>query len=197
MRRSHHHAPLHDAIDQFEADVLRLAMATVRAIVEEELERKRAKLPPAARSRGRNKPERAKAAGKPSARAPSRRAPAPEPSGRGRAQWTRDAIIDELATWMASGTVIDAAFVTRHGPPGLVAAARRIFGRFEAALNVAGLRVSQLYPDGPPAFAERRIAAGRTFPARSAAPRPNREPPRPEPPAEPPPPPAPEPEPVS
>jgi hypothetical protein len=51
---------------------------------------------------------------------------------------------------MLSGTAIDAAFVTRHGPPGLVAAARRVFGRFEAALNVAGLRVSELYPDGPP-----------------------------------------------
>jgi hypothetical protein len=64
--------------------------------------------------------------------------------------WTRETITNELATWMLSGTAIDATFVARHGPPGLVAAARRVFGRFEAALNVAGLHVSKLYPDGPP-----------------------------------------------
>jgi hypothetical protein len=57
---------------------------------------------------------------------------------------------------MSSGTVIDAPFVTRHGPPGLVAATRRVFGRFEAALNVAGLHVSKLYPDGPPGQHDRR-----------------------------------------
>jgi hypothetical protein len=70
--------------------------------------------------------------------------------GKKRSPWTREAIIEELASWMASGTAIDAAFVARHGPPGLVAATRRIFGRFDAALNVAGLHFSKLYPDGPP-----------------------------------------------
>lgn len=70
--------------------------------------------------------------------------------GRKRGPWTRDSITSELATWMLSGTAIDAAFVTRYGPPGLVAAARRLFGRFDAALNVAGLHISKLYPDGPP-----------------------------------------------
>lgn len=69
---------------------------------------------------------------------------------RGKRAWTRDAIITELAMWMVSGTTIDAAFVTRHGPPGLVAATRKVFGRFDAALNVASLRVSKMYPDGPP-----------------------------------------------
>jgi hypothetical protein len=64
--------------------------------------------------------------------------------------WTRESIINELATWVLSGTAIDAQFMTRHGPPGLVAATRRIFGRFDAALNVAALHVSKLYPDGPP-----------------------------------------------
>jgi hypothetical protein len=72
------------------------------------------------------------------------------PANRKRASWTREAIIDELAGWILSGTVVDAAFVTRHGPKGLVAATRRLFGRFEAAMNVAGLHVSKLYPDGPP-----------------------------------------------
>lgn len=68
-----------------------------------------------------------------------------------RRRWTRDSIIEELAKWMVTSTVIDASFVTRHGPPGLAAAARRIFGRFDAALNVASLHVAKLYPDGPPA----------------------------------------------
>jgi hypothetical protein len=84
-------------------------------------------------------------------------------------------VIGELASWMASGTEIDASFVTRHGPPGLVAATRRIFGRFEAALNVAGLHVSKLYPDGPPAKPgvthdeRKRVARGPTA-ATAAAP---------------------------
>jgi hypothetical protein len=67
-----------------------------------------------------------------------------------RKKWARDSIIEELAKWMVSGTVVDPGFVTRYGPPGLVAAARRIFGRFDAALNVASLHVATLYPDGPP-----------------------------------------------
>ena len=46
---------------------------------------------------------------------------------------------------------IDASFVKRHGPPGLVAAAVREFGRFDAALNVASLQIARLYPDGPKA----------------------------------------------
>jgi hypothetical protein len=71
--------------------------------------------------------------------------------GRKRAPWTRESIINELTTWMSNGTAIDAPFMSRHGPRGLVAATRRIFGRFEAALNVAALNVSKLYPDGPPA----------------------------------------------
>jgi hypothetical protein len=52
---------------------------------------------------------------------------------------------------LVGGTTIDAAFVTRHGPAGLVAAARKVFGRFDAALNVASLHVSKMYPDGAPA----------------------------------------------
>jgi hypothetical protein len=81
-------------------------------------------------------------------------APGPAPGsgalGRGRMRWTRDSIISELATWMLSGTAIDAQFMTRHGPKGLVAACRRVFGRFEAALNVAALHNAKLYPEGPP-----------------------------------------------
>lgn len=72
-------------------------------------------------------------------------------SGRKRVRWTRDAIITELASWVVKGSAVEASFVKRHGPPGLVAAALREFGRFDAALNVASLQVARLYPDGPPA----------------------------------------------
>lgn len=67
-----------------------------------------------------------------------------------RKKWTREAIVDALAHWLVNGNAVDASYVTRHGPPGLAAAARRIFGRFDAALNVASLHVAKLYPDGPP-----------------------------------------------
>jgi hypothetical protein len=69
---------------------------------------------------------------------------------RGRVHWTRDTIVTELAAWLLGGTAFDAAFMTRHGPKGLVAAARRVFGRFDAALNVAALHNAKLYPEGPP-----------------------------------------------
>jgi hypothetical protein len=99
-------------------------------------------------------------------------APAPQPAfepdarlGGKRRKWTREAIVDALAHWLVNGNALDASYVTRHGPPGLAAAARRIFGRFDAALNVAGLHVSKLYPDGPPP----KNASARAAAAASAA----------------------------
>jgi hypothetical protein len=112
-------------------------------------------------------------AGGPDAAAPASPAPGPEPGrpaiGRARMRWTRDSIISELATWMLSGTVIDAQFMTRHGPKGLVAASRRVFGRFEAALNLAALHNAKLYPEGPP-------ARGASSPPRTALAAPPRDP---------------------
>jgi hypothetical protein len=67
-------------------------------------------------------------------------------SGSKRVRWTRETIVEELARWMLTGSALDASFVRRHGPPGLVSAALRIFGRFDAALNVAGLHVAKLDP---------------------------------------------------
>lgn len=160
MIRSDHRAALTEEVARFQADVRRLALAAARAIVQQELDRRRAKRPagrPAA-PRTRAAPAPAPAAAPPPKPAPPAPSPAEPtaapaataaPTGK-RGKWTRETIINELATWMIGGTAIDAAFITRHGPPGLVAAARRVFGRFEAALNVAGLRVSELYPDGPP-----------------------------------------------
>ena len=166
MKRSDKRAALTEEVARFQAEVERLAFETVRAVIKQELDRKLAKLE-SARPRV-ELPGRAETLT--ASEAPLAPAGTPEPSSppapvareqsphaaavtgtRKRIPWTRESIINELASWMSSGTVIDAPFVTRHGPPGLVAATRRVFGRFEAALNVAGLHVSKMYPDGPPA----------------------------------------------
>jgi hypothetical protein len=180
MRRSDDRAALTDVVARFQAEVRELALATVQAVIKQELERKLelerkvAKRTPS-RSRGRTSARAdasvprsrdtapAAATGEqltlpigsptdaPAAAPAPTTSPATTATGtRKRVPWTREAIINELATWMLSGTAIDATFVRRYGPPGLVAAARRVFGRFDAALNVAGLHVSKLYPDGPP-----------------------------------------------
>jgi len=178
MKRSDKRAALTEEVARFQAEVQRLAFETVRAVIKQELDRKLAKLE-SARPRV-DLPARSEAAATPAVPVPAAatapeqlqlqlqltdptpvaRAQAPNPpaatGGRKRVPWTRESIINELASWMSSGTVIDAPFVTRHGPPGLVAATRRVFGRFEAALNVAGLHVSKLYPDGPPGQHDRR-----------------------------------------
>jgi hypothetical protein len=147
MRRSDNRAALTDEVARFQAEVRRLALATVRAVVQQELDRKMAKLQ-AARPRAVPAPSDPPVV---PAAVPTGEPPPDLPTtGRKRVPWTRDSIIKELATWMASGTEINATFVTRHGPPGLVAATRRVFGRFDAALNVVGLHLSKLYPDGPP-----------------------------------------------
>ena len=185
MRGADSRAALTEEVARFQDEVRQLAFAAIREILEQELERRLARLAsaqPARPGRGatggrgpraRQLPARARQ--QPAATRPREQPPAatvqepatdgageqtaadkppqqlPPPSGKGkRMQWTRESIISELASWMASGTSIDAAFVTRHGPPGLVAATRRIFGRFDAALNLAGLHLSKLYPDGPP-----------------------------------------------
>lgn len=75
-------------------------------------------------------------------------APAASPSengadGRRRPRWTRESVIDELSTWLRGRHMVEAAFLLRHGPPGLVANAKRIFGRFDAALNAANLHIAR------------------------------------------------------
>ncbi len=160
MKRPDHHAALHDEFARFQAEIRRIALDAARALVTEELERRRSRLrgrpgsvvtartaPPVAGPGEFAQPAQV-AAPTAAAAAPP---PLPSPGERkGRITWTRESVINELASWMTSGTSIDAAFITRYGPPGLVAATRRIFGRFDAALNVAGLHLSKLYPEGPP-----------------------------------------------
>jgi hypothetical protein len=180
MRHSDPRAALTDEVARFQAEIRRLALAAAHEILRQELDRRLTRLAAPARRRAllarsesaepaaRSAPSAPRPAARepardaaPPAAAPTAREPGATPApaegpgnGRGehkkRSPWTREAIIEELASWMASGTAIDAAFVARHGPPGLVAATRRIFGRFDAALNVAGLHFSKLYPDGPP-----------------------------------------------
>lgn len=165
MRHSDSRAALTGEVARFQDEIRRLAFAAAREIVQQELERRLTRLAAPARRRALLAPEPPKPREAPAAEPAPAAAPAPAPdaapreptgaaaaagNGKKRVTWTREAIIEELASWMASGTSIDAAFVARHGPRGLVAATRRIFGRFDAALNVAGLHFSKLYPDGPP-----------------------------------------------
>lgn len=64
-------------------------------------------------------------------------------------EWTREAIVTELASWMLGDEAVRESFVERFGPPGSVAAACRVFGDFRAALAVAAGHVARLYPGTP------------------------------------------------
>jgi hypothetical protein len=87
---------------------------------------------------------------------PADAAPA-APAKKGRPAWTKERVVEELGNWIIQDPVIDAATLTRRNQSALVAAARRLFGRFDAALNAANLHLAELYPDGPPS--KRRAAA--------------------------------------
>jgi hypothetical protein len=80
---------------------------------------------------------------------PDASAPTPpmEPSKR---DWSRTRVVTELAQWLLEDPTIDAATLGRRGQGALVSWARRLFGRFDAALNAANLHLAELYPDGPP-----------------------------------------------
>jgi hypothetical protein len=64
---------------------------------------------------------------------------------------------------MISVPTVDAQFMKRHGPRGFVSATLKVFGRFDAALNVAALQLSKLYPNGRP---EDRLAKLQNRPGR-------------------------------
>lgn len=65
--------------------------------------------------------------------------------------WTADSVIDALVPFVKSRMEVDASFVKRHGPKGLVAAAIRFFGRYPAALNRASLHAAKLAAAEPAA----------------------------------------------
>ena len=56
------------------------------------------------------------------------------------------------------GNPVEAAYLIRHRQRALVTNAKRIFGRFEAALNAANLHLSQKHPDGIPGKKARQTA---------------------------------------
>jgi hypothetical protein len=147
--------PLLDDVESLQQSVRNLALEVVRTIVRQELQRRietiRASLDAPTTS-----PRAVRGVRRTSRIAPTNVSALTDVvavprstagSSARKKRWTREAIINELAAWLASGTTIDSSFVSRHGPRGLVAATRKEFGRFEAALNVASLQVAKLYPD--------------------------------------------------
>jgi len=162
MTRGSHGRPFAYEVKCFQERVHSVALAIVRSVVRQELQLRldaikadiQEKKPRRRATRARREPSRVVALHVPIS-LPEQLVSPPTTEvvaggARRRQAWTREAVVNELATWLVSGTSIDASFVTRNGPPGLVAATPKIFGRFEAALNVASLHVSKLYPDGPP-----------------------------------------------
>jgi len=73
--------------------------------------------------------------------------------------WSRERVITELAKWLLEEPGIDAATLNRRGQASLANWAKRIFGRFDAALNAANIHLAELYPDGPPSRGVRRASA--------------------------------------
>ena len=141
---------LEGRVDHFTNALTELAREIVRGVLAAELERRRrAAAPQPTRRRARNgKPALRPLAALTGSAREARRAPGNGIHGRQR-HWTRDAVLDELSTWLLGGTS-DPAFIARHGRKGLATAAKRIFGRFDAALNAANLRLARRYPGGIP-----------------------------------------------
>ena len=139
---------LANALASFEAAVGRLALDAARSIIRSELSRRRPteRRPMRRGSTGRHAVS-SSSISRQGPRRPRVDAATPPQLQTTKQKWTREGVLDELAMLLRSGTSIDAAFVARYGPRGLVAAARKMFGRFEAALNVAGLQVARLNPE--------------------------------------------------
>lgn len=154
MGRRSTQTPLAAEVARFQEAVRSVAIEMVRAVVRQEIQRRIDEIG-ATLGKPTTRRRHALSALTTSPPAPTSdqntqsEVPAAPPSEPKKRWWTREAIVDELASWLVSGTTVDASFVTRYGPPGLVAASRKEFGRFDAALNVASLRVSKLYQDGP------------------------------------------------
>jgi hypothetical protein len=149
MRNESAHDAMNECIHEFEASLRRMALGLVEETLQRELEHLERLLGGgrAKRPSKRTAPKRERE--KLPVPAPTVQDATLAPAGR-KATWTRERIIEQLVPFLVGGTGVDAAFISRHGPKGLVAAAKKTFGRFEAAMNVASLRVSELYPDGAP-----------------------------------------------
>lgn len=129
-----------DAIEAFEQGVGVLAMDIVRAVLQQELAQRLAA----------GEAMAAEDVAEPASVEEAPEPPAPAVSAAKRQVWTRESVIEELATWLLTSPSVEASFIARHGRRGLVGNAKKIFGRFDAALNAANLRIAQKYPQGPP-----------------------------------------------
>jgi hypothetical protein len=186
MPRSLGSAALSDRISRFETDLRDAVWELALSVLHKEYVRRAAAAAPQSRkakpARG-AAARRSRPAARPAARSAPRvkavveaavvEAPAPvaspvaspvddaadtaAPARKGRPAWTKERVVEELGNWLIQDPVIDAATLTRRNQSALVAAARRLFGRFDAALNAANLHLAELYPDGPPS--KRRAAA--------------------------------------
>lgn len=152
MPRTPPDASLARSVERFKNDVRRFAHDLARSVLETEFARaSAAAVSTAAKPRKRRKTKNAVAPVPPAAptkaavSAPSRSRDADpadvEPTQSPR-EWTREGVIAELGQWLITSKDVDAAFLKRHGPRGLVDAAKRIFGRFDAALNAANLAIA-------------------------------------------------------
>jgi hypothetical protein len=143
---------LQRCIDEFGDALEQLAWQLAYRVIADEHARRRGGEPRPARAKARRgAPSRERRAPQPAPSRDEMTAPAGDASAAPgkRVKWTRDTVIAELCEWLISG-IVEPAFLRRHGKPGLVPAATRIFGRFDSALNVANLYLAKQYPDGPP-----------------------------------------------
>jgi len=177
MPRDDGYQPVIEYVAEFEARLRELAWDLARAVLAQELGRTRSPAVPPVRKkpstiRGARSPRpgtsngqsAAAAAGAPAPDMPAtietsarahRAATAAAPTPPAKGGWTRDRVVSELAQWLLEDSTIDAATLTRRGHGSLASWARRLFGRFEAALNAANLHLAERYPDGPPTRAAR------------------------------------------
>jgi len=130
------------AVVEFERAIERIAVEMARSIVQRELQRRLDE------QRDRS-PALVSHANRPTASAiasPGVASASLPVSSKSRRGWTREAVVQELSAFLRTKFVVDGAFIGRHGPPGLLTAAKKHFGRLDAALNVASLAVAKQAP---------------------------------------------------
>jgi len=148
---------LEQSVDSFEAELRRLATDLARSVLEAEFARVTTPIKVMERKRRR----RASAPKSPAlVNVTAGSAPESSPSttkpARSSTKWTRDAVISELGRWLIASKNLDMSFLKRHGPRGLVDAAKRFFGRFDAALNAANLAIAPQMEGRRPAQSPRQ-----------------------------------------
>lgn len=141
---------LEQTVERFEAQLRQVVAELAQGILEAEFARMSMASTPAKIAT----PKRRRARSAATSRGKTSSAPAPsiQPVDHATAEgaWTRESIVQELGRWLTTSRNLDAAFLRRHGPRGLVDAAKRNFGRFDAALNAANLAIAAKMRGNPP-----------------------------------------------